>query len=261
VESVIRFGFVLLLTVVALALSALDLDAQVPQPTQPSSLVATPTPPPSQAAAATVKFKGTGSASFRESYTQNSSGACSVRNVLATEEATDVSWNVVWSKLKPVGGASYTSTAMSFTGQNFRSDSDDCPGAQGFLCASTLTNDENSFPFLKVSKSGKSAFILTINAEDQLRGLNPTNTTCFQSSIFDNAITEGLNQQSITQLRVKLTPAKKSKKKTLKFTNKKTFDCTDPAKSAAFTNNTCSLTTNLTGTLTINGKYDAKIVK
>lgn len=218
-----------------------------------------PTPPASSAAPVAVTFNGSGSANFREIYSQVGSFACAVVTNTSNEDAANVKWSVNW-KVRPVGGVTVDAKKFSFSGQSLRTDSSDCAGGFSFPCTAGLSNYEGSIPGLKIQKSGKSGFILSLSARDQLRGVNPSASTCFQSSVFDNAITGGLNNKDITEVRIKITPIRNSQRKSLKFKNKKIFDCTDPAKTQAFLSNTCSITTNLSGTVVVNGKWDVRLL-
>lgn len=251
-----HFSIYLLCVSVVLSF-ALTLEAFAQDPTvSPSPL---PTPPPTTAAPISITYSGKGSANFQEVFSETAGGSCPIRTNTSNENDTDLTWKAVW-KLKPVAGYRYYPKKSSFAGKHSRTDTDDC-GGQPVLCSSQLQYQPGSLPVMRVEKSGKSGFVLVISAEDSLDGKDPTSTTCSNSSVFDNAITEGMNDKNVTEMRIKLTPATTSTKQTFKFTNKKTFDCADPAKTLYFISNACTLTMNLSGTVVVDGKWTGKVLK
>lgn len=237
--------------------------AQEPTPTSLPAFTPSPISTPARSklgALITLGYKGSGSANFKEEYSEQRSGCTGgLRRNVSNEDATNLTWNITW-KQKAAAGFSFYPKKASFLGKSMRTDSDDC-GGQPSVCTSNLNYAQDQLPLLKIEKSGKKGFLLTITAEEQLDGYDSTASACGQSSVFDNAITDGLNQTKVTQIRIKLTPAAKSVSKKLAFTNVKTFDCTDPAKTQFFINNTCTLTMNLAGTVTVGGKWKAKLLK
>lgn len=220
----------------------------------------TPEALPSSEKPVTLGYKAKGSASFIETYSMTRSGQCSVDTATSKEDATNIVWNSTW-KVKPTDRQYVTARSPKFSGHSSRTDSSSCNPGHDFLCDGDLQLDEGYYPQLKIKKSGKKSFIVTINAEQGLYVPNASNSTCFQSSIFDNAITEGLNYTEITELRIKITRAKESKSTKIKFKINKSFDCTDPAKTLYFLSNSCTLDTSLSGTVTIKGMWSAKLLK
>jgi hypothetical protein len=216
-------------------------------------------PAPKKPNTVDIVYTGAGSANFLETYTQPGSGLCSIRTVSANEDATSVDWNVSWQKIVPVSGKNTKPKTASFSATNQRTDSDDCGGAS-FNCASTLGYFEGILPGLLIAKSGK-GFIITILAEQQTRGSGTTQAACMQSSIFDNAITEGMKSFNITEQKIKLTPGSKNKTTNIPYTLNKTFDCVDPAKQQAFLSTACTVSINVTGLITVKGKWTAALVR
>jgi hypothetical protein len=208
---------------------------------------------------ATITYAGSGFASFQDSYSRTSSPPCPVRKTTATENASSVQWNVTWRNVKLQAGAKPPPTSATFSAANSRTDSADCP-ASSTSCTSTLGYFQSVLPGLTVAKSGK-AFVVTVLAEEQTQGTGATSVACTQSSIFDNAIVEGMNGMRITAVQLKLTPAGRNKKTTLPVSLNKTFDCTDPARSGApFLSNACTLSTSFTGSVQVQGKWKLKLL-
>ena len=219
-----------------------------------------PTPPPSSAAQVSVIYQGSGAANFDEVYRRSGSASCPVFDVSAREDASNVNWKVAW-KVRPSGGVVVVPQAGNqFSGQLSRIDSNTCHVGADFVCNSELANSSEDLPLMKIEKSGR-AYILSLTAENQLSSINPTLNTCFNNSIFDNAIVDGLNQQNISELKIKISPAKERKVRTLKFTINKSFDCADPAKTLAFLANACSISADFSGTVKVRGRWKARLVK
>ncbi len=177
----------------------------------------------------TITYTGSGSASLQESYSRTTSSPCtgSVSNSTTTESATT-----------------------------------DCP-AFSKSCSSTLGLFAGIPPGLTVEKSGKS-FIVSVVAEQQTQGGGATGVACMQSSVFDNAIVEGMNGINITRVRIKLTPKRKKNRAALLFPVgiQKTYDCADPARNGPpFLSNACTLTTSFVGSVAISGKWKATLIE
>lgn len=223
-----------------------------------------PTPRPSAVPAVQITYVGSGSANFTETFSQPQDGcnlATGLKTTTSSEDTNQIQWNVQWKGVKPAANAQFDAKSAAFSAKVVRTDTDDCGGGLPSPCYSDLGLSQGFVPELNIDKSGKTGFILRLSAESQLRGSNLTGgTTCLLSSVFDNAITEGMNGVQVSEVRVKLTPAKKSQRKVLNFTIQKNFGCVDPAKQAAFTFTNCNITTNLSGTVTVQGKWNAKIL-
>lgn len=206
----------------------------------------------------TIKYVGTGFASFLETYTQPGN-SCSVQTTTAREDVSSVNWNITWKDLTPSVGANIKARKTSFSAFNSRTDSQDCGGAS-FSCTSKIGSYPGVPPTVTVSKSGK-GFILTILAEQQTKSSENTSSTCLQSSVFDNAITEGMNGKYVTALKIKLQPSDQVKTKTLPFSLNKAYDCVDPAKQMSFLSTACEVETSFTGTVKVTGQWKASLVK
>lgn len=206
-----------------------------------------------------INYSGGGVGHFVEKYAEYGNGVCAVVTRTSDEIVTDVNWLVDWKNIKPAVGSNPKPIQAFFAGNNSRLDSDDCGGPE-FICISVFTLFDGVLPGMTIAKSGKS-YILTLLGEQLIRapGLS-TSAACMQSSVFDNAITEGMNSINVTTIKVKITPTAKKKKTILPFTMTKNFDCTDPAKTAAFVSNSCTIMTSFEGIVTITGKWKARLV-
>jgi hypothetical protein len=214
---------------------------------------------PRAPAKVTISYSGSGSATFQEISSQAGDNSCPIETTTSTESVTGATWNVEWKNVRPADGANPDPKSATFSAANTRTDVFSCGGQLN--CNSTLGYFEGIEPGLLVAKSGRNGFIITVIAEQTTRGSNASGSTCLQSSVFDNAITEGMNSTNITAVRIKLTPNTKSKRTTIPITIDDSFDCKDPAKDASpYISNSCSISTEFSGNVRVNGKWKARKV-
>ncbi len=243
-----------------------------------------------------IVYKGSGSASFEEDYLSGSStNQCRRDHSVVRETVNGILWEVKWNlPVRPVLQQKPTqaqfSGTMNVSAESF-ADMSACPGSLLNSCkaeephcvlfsdscdAATLSYLDTFHAGLSIKKSGK-GYIVSLEGEKELQGNNaaaPTpapnvapatafsnsSSLCLGSSIFDNAVVQGLGDISVTGAKIKLTPAEKSTRTVLKVKLQKEYDCKDPAKVLYGLGTSCSLKTDFSGTISVKGKWKAKLV-